>query len=234
MANRRFALAGSTVAVLLALAACTSTPASDPLPGGAQSAAPGPTSAPAGTSAPATGVAATPSAPPTPSATTTATAGQSGTVTAVISGLGAHPVLTPGGPAISFAVTVHNGTGNALKDIQPLVAMGHCSCESGGGSPMPPGTLQLLDPGTGHWQSIFYDTEGTGMDYSYVNQISGVGLAAGASETFDYRVALTNRPLPKGAQPVHDGSSIIDVIVQQLPGHTTLSHDVYTPVYVTG
>jgi len=232
MANRRFALAGSTVAVLLALAACTSTPASDPLPGGAQSAAPGPTSAPAGTSAPATGVAATPSAPPTPSATTTA--GQSGTVTAVISGLGAHPVLTPGGPAISFAVTVHNGTGNALKDIQPLVAMGHCSCESGGGSPMPPGTLQLLDPGTGHWQSIFYDTEGTGMDYSYVNQISGVGLAAGASETFDYRVALTNRPLPKGAQPVHDGSSIIDVIVQQLPGHTTLSHDVYTPVYVTG
>jgi hypothetical protein len=232
MANRRFALAGSTVAVLLALAACTSTPASNPLPGGAQSAAPGPTSAPAGTSAPATGVAATPSAPPTPSAT--ATAGQSGTVTAVISGLGAHPVLTPGGPALSFAVTVHNGTGNALKDIQPLVAMGHCSCESGGGSPMPPGTLQLLDPGTGHWQSIFYDTEGTGMDYSYVNQISGVGLAAGASETFDYRVALTNRPLPKGAQPVHDGSSIIDVIVQQLPGHTTLSHDVYAPVYVTG
>jgi len=152
-------------------------------------------------------------------------------VTAAVSGLGGHPVLTPGGPALDFSVTVRNGTGQGLQDIQPLVSMGHCSCSQSGAAMMPTGTLQLRNPSTGVWQSIDYDTEGTGMDFSFVNQISGVALAAGASRTFDYRVALV-KSSTAGSQPTRDGSGTIDVTVQQLPAHTAFAPAISTPVYV--
>lgn len=228
--RRTAALAASTVAVLLVLAACSSTAAPGPAGGttGSTAASTTPSTAPSTAGAtPSPGAPATtaPPASPSPSA-------GGGAVTAVVSGLGTHPVLTPGGAAVGFTVTVHNGTGQALKDIQPLVSMGHCSCSSGGAGLMPAGTLQLRNATTDAWQTIPYDAEGTGTDFAYVDQIPGVALAAGASETFSYRVALV-KSTAQGSQPVRNGSSTIDVTVQQLPAHSAFAPAVASPVYVT-
>ncbi|QMU66965.1 hypothetical protein [Streptacidiphilus sp. P02-A3a] len=214
---RRHALAAPAVAVLLALAACSpNTAPTAPT-------APGTPGAPPAT---ATAAAPAPSAPPTPSASTGT--GGGGSLTAVFSGLGARPVLTPGGPALVFEVSVHNGTGQAYQDIQPLISMGHCSCSPGGASIMPSGTLRLWNTGTDGWRTLTYDAEGTGTDFSYVDQIPGLTLAAGASETFTYQVALSAT-----THPLTSGSGTVNVQVQQLPGHTALTPDVSTPVYVT-
>ncbi|MBC3843202.1 hypothetical protein GXW82_32350 [Streptacidiphilus sp. 4-A2] len=133
-------------------------------------------------------------------------------------------MLTPGGAALDFEVTVHNGSGTGYTDIQPLISMGHCSCGGGGAAMMPQGTLKLWNTASGSWQTIPYDAEGTGMDFSFVDQISGVALAAGADETFRYQVALS-----KPAHPVSNGSGTIDVTVQQLPAHTALIPTASTP-----
>ncbi len=226
---RRYALTAPAAAAFLALSACSPTAAPAAPGAAASSTAPAATtSAPAAggpvTSPTATGPTAGAGAPTSVNSPT----GSAGSVTAVISGLGAHPVLTPGGAALVFEVSVHNGSGQTYQDIQPLVSMGHCSCSPGGASMMPSGTLRLWNTGTGSWQTIPYDAEGTGADFGYVNQIPGVELAAGASETFKYQVALA-----KTTHPLTSGSGTIDVQVQQLPGHTALSPDSHTPVYVT-
>jgi hypothetical protein len=227
--RRTAALAVSTAALLLTLAACHSATGTAPASGTAGSDAGSSATATAGPTLTAPTTATAP-APTTAAATPTATAGA---VTAVFSGLGGHPVLTPGGPALDFSVTVHNGTGQALRDIQPLISMGHCSCSSGGAAMMPAGTLELRNPATGDWQRISYDAEGTGMDFSYVDQISGVALAAGASETFGYRVALLAGTPVAGAPPLRNGSGTVNVDVQQLPAHTDLAPGVAATVWVT-
>lgn len=218
---RRYALTAPAAAAFLALSACSptnapSTPGSTPATG----ATPPASTAPATTS--------TGTAPTATARTGAASTGAGGSLTAALSGLGAHPVLAPGGPALVFEVSVHNGTGRAYQDIQPLISMGHCSCSPGGASMMPNGTLQLWNSGTGSWQSIPYDAQSTGADFGYVNQIPGVTLAAGASETFKYQVALS-----KTTRALTAGSGTVDVQVQQLPAHTALTPDVYAPVYVT-
>jgi hypothetical protein len=222
--QRSSSAAASIVLTFLALTACSPTAAT-----GATGASPTATAAPITQPATPQATVGTPAATPGGGASTPAasTPASGGALTVAFSGLGAHPVLTPGGAALDFEVTVHNGSGTGYTDIQPLISMGHCSCGGGGAAMMPQGTLKLWNTASGSWQTIPYDAEGTGMDFSFVDQISGVALAAGADETFRYQVALS-----KPAHPVSNGSGTIDVTVQQLPAHTALIPTASTPVQV--
>jgi hypothetical protein len=67
---------------------------------------------------------------------------------------------------VQFTVTLRNGTDSTYRDITPLVSIGHCTCFSGEPVPVAPGgTLAELEPASGGWRPVYYDKEGTGMDY---------------------------------------------------------------------
>ena len=133
-----------------------------------------------------------------------------------ITGLPSTPALAVGGPAMEFTVTISNVSGQTYTNITPLVSLGHCSCTGGNTSPAPAGTLQLRQA-DGTWQTVQYVREGTGMDYLTQTQMPGLTLADGAMVSFTYRLSLNATQQP----PVHNGGTIIDVTMVNLPDHTT-------------
>jgi hypothetical protein len=143
------------------------------------------------------------SAAPAAFATSQSAAGHSaarhsGTLSVTISGLPRHPALTLGGPAVSFTVTIRNGTTKVQRNVAPVVAIDHCTCSHTPVELGPAGTLQEFDQATGKWRTVTYDLEGTGMDYLGIVQQSPVTLAPGASDNFKYRLAFasnTKQPL---------------------------------------
>lgn len=121
-----------------------------------------------------------------------------------------------GGSPIEFTVTVSNNSDDTLRNIAPIVSLGHCTCSNTPVSMMPAGQLQLRDPSTGAWKTVFYDAEGTGMDY--LLSLSAVpvppfDLDAGQSVTFTFRVQLDPASANKLSGPYHlsDGTASIDV-----------------------
>ena len=193
-------------AALLAVAGCGSVHSG----GGASS-----TPATSGSSAPApVSPSVNPGGPMSPSVAGTPSGGAP--VAVVISGLPGRPALTPGGPALTFMVTLRNQGSRAYHDVTPVVSMGHCACTGSPNALAPEGTLQERDPATGSWRTVRYNPEGGGTDFLLVVQQPGITLPAGGSASFTFRVAFTRQQ----RETLKAGTTAIDVSVVQLPGHT--------------
>ncbi len=205
--SRRLAAAvsGSVCAAVVTLAGCSASAPSSPA-----TSAPA-TSAPATSSAPAL----TTPAPGSPAATRT----PSGYLTVTIGGLPRHPMLAFGGAALRFTVTLRNGTDLPYRDITPLVSIGHSTANTGPVARAPAGTLAELDPATGTWRPVVYDTEGTGMDYILANivQQPAFTLGPGQSASFTFKVAFSAH---QGPMWLPAGQTPIDVTVIRLPART--------------
>ena len=137
-------------------------------------------------------------------------------VAVVISGLPGRPALAPGGPALTFMVTLRNQGSSAYHDVTPVVSMGHCACTGAPIALAPEGTLQERDPATGSWRTVRYNPEGGGTDFLLVVQQPGISLPPGGSASFTFRVAFTRQQ----RETLKAGTTAIDVTVVQLPGHT--------------
>jgi hypothetical protein len=157
-------------------------------------------------------------------------------LTATISGLPAAPVLAFGGQPAKFTVTLHNGSGSTYRNIIPLLSIGHCSCDliGGGWGLAPAGTLEELDPSTGNWHPVAYDTEGYGTDFLMGGVQPPFTLAPGATASFTFSLALA--PLADQS-PGHwlAGQTAVHVTVETMPAHTVigLSPAAALPVTVT-
>lgn len=218
--SHRLAIAvfGSACAALIVLPGCSASTPKSP------AATPTATASPPATSAAATSPSATsPSAtsPQVTSIPSSATPG-SGSLTVTITGLPGHPALAPGGAPLQFTVTLRNATDHTYRNITPLVSIGHCTCNSSPAEMAPFGTLAERDPATGNWRPVFYDAEGTGMDYILGNivQQPAFTLRPAATASFTFRVGFT----AKQRTSLHGGQTAINVTVVQLPGRTWIGN----------
>lgn len=125
--------------------------------------------------------------------------------------------LALGGSWLEVGVTVTNNSNDTIRNISPIVSLGHCTCSNTPVSAIPNGTLQVMSPTSNSWQTVFYDAEGTGMDYLLspsALQVPAFDLPAGESVKFDYRVQLkpaSQQPKLTGPYRLTNGSSSIDV-----------------------
>jgi hypothetical protein len=230
--SRRLAAAvsGSACAAAFALAGCAASTPSSPATSAPATSAPAVTATPA----PATPAPATP-APATPAATTSPrgpAATAPGYLTVTIGGLPTHPTLAFGGEPLQFTVTLRNATDHPYRDITPLVSIGHSTANTSPVEIGPQGTLAELDPATGTWRPVFYDREGTGMDYIMANivQQPALTLNPGASVTFTFKMAFS---ADQGPLWRSSGQTPIDVTVIQLPGRTWIGNRPAASVPVT-
>lgn len=205
------------LAALLAVAGCAG-PGGPGGPGGASNSRPAPSAAVT------SGV--NPGGPASsgPSPTGAAASGTAGGVAVTISGIPAQAVMSPGGPPLTFTVTLRNEGASAYRDVTPVVSMGHCGCTGPPVAMAPAGTLLERDPATGNWRSVSYNAEGGGTDFLLTIQQPGITLAAGATAGFTFRVAFSSHQPGK----LHPGSTAIDVSVVQLPQHNPLGQQVPT------
>jgi hypothetical protein len=210
------AISGSVCTALLALTGCAAS-----TPGSPSSTTPAATASSTSATSPA---ASSPAATSPVSANSGPTSTGGGYLTATISELVHNPALVVGGPPIQFTVILRNGTNHTYRDIIPLVSIGHCTCFSNEPVPVAPsGTLTEFDPATAGWRSVYYDEEGTGMDYILGNivQQPPITLNPATSASFTFRIALTGRqPKPW----LHAGRTLVDVTVVQLPGRTWIGN----------
>lgn len=121
-----------------------------------------------------------------------------------------------GGSAIQFTVTVSNNSSDTLRNIAPIVSLGHCTCSNTPTGMMPLGQLQLRDASTGAWKTVFYDAEGTGMDYllsSSIVQVPAFDLNAGQSATFTFQLRLDPASANKlsGQYHLSNGTASINI-----------------------
>jgi hypothetical protein len=95
----------------------------------------------------------------------------------------------------------------------------------------PGGILAEFDPVTGNWRAVFYDQEGTGMDYILGNivQQPAFTLGAGATASFTFRMGFSAQQ----GLSLHRGQTAIDVTVLQLPARTWIGNRPATSVAVT-
>lgn len=139
-----------------------------------------------------------------------------------------------GGSAIQFTVTVSNNSGDTLRNIAPIVSLGHCTCSNTPTGMMPLGQLQLRDASTGAWKTVFYDAEGTGMDYLLswsAVPVPAFDLNAGQSVAFTFQVRLDPASANKlsGQYHLSNGTASIDVsLVHPVPNSVNLPID-YSP-----
>jgi hypothetical protein len=133
-----------------------------------------------------------------------------------------------GGSQIEFAVDVINNSDDTLRNIAPIVSLGHCTCSNAPVPMMPLGTLQREDRSNGTWKTLFYDTEGGGMDYllsSSAVPVPAFDLAAGQSAIFTFHLRLDPASANKLSAPYHlsNGTASIDVsLVHPVPGSNNL------------
>jgi hypothetical protein len=166
----------------------------------------------------------------TPSPSTSPTPGQSpkparstpspsGSLTVSITGLSGTPALGYGAPPLQFGVYVDNGTARTYSGITFALSLAHCdTCYKSPAAMAPDGTMEEEDPATGQWQSVFYDREGSGMDYLYVTR-PGFSLSPGATASFTFRLAFD----PLSEQPgAAAGATAIDVTLEALPSHRVI------------
>ena len=121
-----------------------------------------------------------------------------------------------GGSAMEFTVAVTNNSGDTLRNLAPIVSLGHCSCSNAPVPTMPLGQLQLRDASTGAWKTVFYDTEGSGMDYllsSSAVPVPSFDLQAGQSATFTFRLQLDPASANhlSGQYHLSNGTASVDV-----------------------
>ena len=133
-----------------------------------------------------------------------------------------------GGSAIEFTVAVTNNSDDTLRNLAPIVSLGHCSCTNAPVPTMPLGELRLRDASTGTWKTLFYDTEGSGMDYllsSSAVPTPPFDLQAGQSATFTFRLQLDPASANhlSGQYHLSNGTAAIDVsLVHPVPGSYNL------------
>jgi hypothetical protein len=163
----------------------------------------------------------TPGQSPTPARSTPprSTRSPSGSLTVSITGLSGTPVLSYGGPPLQFGVYIDNGTARTHSDITFALSLAHCdTCYKSPAAMAPNGTMEEQDPATGQWHSIFYDREGTGMDYLNVT-MPGFSLSPGATASFTFRIAFDPLSQQPGASA---GETAIDVTLETLPSHRVI------------
>ena len=204
------AVSGSVCAALIALSGCSAgTPRS-------------PAATPTATARPSSPVISSTVTSPAATGPPSAASPRAGSLTVNISGLPSHPALALGRAPLQFTVTVRNATARTYRDITPLVSIGHCTCNNSPAAPAPDGTLAEFDPVTGNWRSVFYDPEGTGMDYILANVIQqpAFTLDAGATASFTFRMGFSAQQ----GLSLHAGQTAIDVTVLQLPARTWIGN----------
>lgn len=223
-----FTLSSGVCTAILALAGCSSSTPGSHVGNSA------PTTPSASTPAPSTaGSSPAVSSTLAPSTAAPSSAPGTGRLTVTVSGLPANPVLVFGGQPAKFTVTLRNGSGSTYRDITPLVSIGHCTCSTSGAELAPAGTLAELDSSTGNWRTVFYDREGTGMDWLLGNivQQSPFTLAPGAMASFTFKLAFA--PLADQSPAEHAGQTSIDVTIVGVPSRKVIGKTVYLPVTVT-
>jgi hypothetical protein len=97
---------------------------------------------------------------------------------------------SPGGSAIQFTVSVTNDFDSEVSEVGLVVSLGRCSCIQAPVPQPPAGTLQIWDPSTSSWQSIFYDIEGTGMDFAEMPAVPNLDLAPGQTVSYEFQLSL--------------------------------------------
>lgn len=97
---------------------------------------------------------------------------------------------SPGGSAIQFTVSVTNDFASEVSGVGLVVSLGHCTCVQTPVQQPPVGTLQIWNPSTSGWQSIFYDTEGTGMDFAEMQAVPNLDLAPGQTVSYKFQLSL--------------------------------------------
>jgi hypothetical protein len=213
------AVSGSVCAALIALPGCSvGTPRS-------------PAATPTATARPSSPVIRSTVTSPAATGPPSAASPRAGSLTVNISGLPSHLALALGRTPLQFTVTVRNATARTYRDITPLVSIGHCTCNNSPAAPAPDGTLAEFDPVTGNWRSVFYDPEGTGMDYILANVIQqpAFTLDAGATASFTFRMGFSAQQ----GLSLHAGQTAIDVTVLQLPARTWIGNRPDASVAVT-
>jgi hypothetical protein len=96
------------------------------------------------------------------------------------------------------------------------------------------GTLAELDPSTGNWRTVFYDREGTGMDYILGNfvQQPPLTLSPGAVDTFTFRLAFAPAAAD-GPLELATGQTGIAVAVVKVPSRTVVGNTPAASVPIT-
>ncbi|MFJ9363293.1 hypothetical protein ACIRRA_02590 [Nocardia sp. NPDC101769] len=108
-----------------------------------------------------------------------------------------------------FTVALTNSTDGDIPQVAMVVSLGHCTCSSGMASPMPSGTMQMLDTATNTWQSVRYVHEGTGTDYQSQTLVPPFALEHGKTATYQLEMQLDT----KQNFAVHEGQSAIHVTI---------------------
>jgi hypothetical protein len=133
--------------------------------------------------------------------------------------------ITLGGGPLTFAVRVTNHSTQPVENVSLRISQAFCTCVR---APVPllPGTLQYQDPSTSAWKDVYYDSEGTGMDYMSGGiplQVPAVDVPPGRSVTFTLRLRLDPGTVSANRQLV-DGTSAIDIaLIHARPASEHLS-----------
>lgn len=113
--------------------------------------------------------------------------------------------LTPGGPALSFTVLLHNPTSTDYAQVGLVVSFAHCSCTAS--TLFPSGTLTVLDPRFSGTQPAPYDVEGFGTGFLNKTAVPAIAIPAGRTDIFTFHVRLSSAP----SATVSSGTSNLDV-----------------------
>ena len=110
----------------------------------------------------------------------------------IVSSTGATS-LALGGSPLEFGVTVTNNSDDTIRNVRPIISLGHCTCVNTPVPVMPKGEMQVWSDSSSSWKTISYDAEGSGMDYLLslaADQVAAFDLQPGQSVSFKYRVQL--------------------------------------------
>jgi hypothetical protein len=159
---------------------------------------------------------ATVTSPATPSAPAAQATGAAAGIDVTV-GAPDSTTLQPGGPAMRSRVTLKNTTANGVARVGMVVSLGHCSCTTGA-QLMPAGSLQVLNPVTGQWESAPYVREGGGADFLQRTLVEPFVLEAGQTLTYELELRLD------AAQDVEvtAGESAINVTLTNSTTHAAL------------
>ena len=93
-----------------------------------------------------------------------------------------------------------------MAQVGMVVSLGHCSCNPGGATMMPAGSMQMLDPNTNAWVNVPYVAEGTGTDFLSQTLVPPFVLPAGQTITYQLQVQLNanqNFTVSNGASAIN-------------------------------
>ena len=125
--------------------------------------------------------------------------------------------LTPGGPAATFTVLLHNTASTDWAQVGLVVSFGHCSCTTS--TLFPSGKLTVDDPRFSGTQSAPYDAEGFGTDFLNETAVPAIAITAGTTDIFTFHVQLN----ASQAANVSSGKANVDVTLTDAANNQQVS-----------